>query len=79
MAQTMKQAYPDRGIKTREAPDFLIKMMAMFDSDIKTIIPQLGVPLNVSNQRAKDILGIDFIPARNAILASAESIERFNG
>lgn len=77
MAETMKQAYPDRGIKVREAPDFLIKMMAMFDSDIKTIIPQLGVPKYISNQRAKDVLGIDFIPARDAILASAESIKTY--
>lgn len=79
MAETMKQAYPDRGIKAREAPDFLIKMMALFDSDIKTIIPQLGVPKHISNQRAKDVLGIDFIPARDAILASAESIKDYRG
>ncbi|MFN3169633.1 MAG: SDR family oxidoreductase [Hyphomicrobiales bacterium] len=77
IAATMKSAYPDRPIKSREAPDFMIKLMALFDSDIKTIIPQLGVPKNVSNQRARDVLGIDFIPARDAILASAESIKRF--
>ncbi|MBO6674012.1 MAG: NAD-dependent epimerase/dehydratase family protein [Rhizobiales bacterium] len=77
VAEILRQAYPDRGIKAREAPDFLIKMMALFDSNIKSIIPQLGVPKNVSNQRARDVLGIDFIPARDAVLASAESIKRF--
>ncbi len=74
IAAMMKAAYPDRPIKAREAPDFMIKMMALFDSDIKTIIPQLGVPKNLSNQRARDVLGIDFIAAREAVLASAESI-----
>lgn len=79
IAAIMKQKYPDRGIKVREAPDFLIKMMAMFDSDIKTIIPQLGVPKYIANQRAKDVLGMDFISARDATLASAESIKKYRG
>ncbi|MEM1289291.1 MAG: aldehyde reductase [Pseudomonadota bacterium] len=74
MASTLKQAYPSNGIKDKTAPDLMIRFMSLFDQDIKTIVPQLGVPKNVSNDRAKELLAIDFIPARDSLLASAESI-----
>ncbi|MEM6383861.1 MAG: aldehyde reductase [Pseudomonadota bacterium] len=77
MAATLKEAYPDRSIKPREAPDFMIKLMSFFDGDIKTIVPQLGQIKRVSNERARTVLGIDFIKAKDSLLASAQSIETF--
>ena len=77
MAAMMKGAYPDRPIKAKTAPDFMIKMMALFDKDVRTIIPQLGVTKHVSNARAREVLGIDFIPGRESVLASCESLVKF--
>ena len=74
MAHLLKEAYPERGIKDKVAPDWVIKALALFDKDIRTIIPQLGVPKRVSNRRARDLLGLEFIPARDSVLASAQSI-----
>ena len=79
MARIMGKAYPQQGIKTRVAPDFVMKILALFDKDVRTIIPQLGVRQTVSNARAKALLDMDFIPARDAVLASAESLLRFSG
>lgn len=79
MARTMRAAYPDQGIKAKVAPDFMIKMMGMFDRDIKTIIPQLGVERRIDNSRAKELLGMDFVPAKDSVLASAASIKAFKG
>jgi dihydroflavonol-4-reductase len=79
MAATLKAAFPDQPIKPREAPDFMIKLMAMFDGDIKTVVPQLGKVLQVSNARACDVLGMEFIPAADSLRASADSIRSFKG
>ncbi|MBV6656259.1 MAG: aldehyde reductase [Devosiaceae bacterium] len=74
MARLIKDAHPNQGIKDRVAPDFLIKLMGLFDQDVRTIIPQLGQPKRVSNARAKEVFGMTFIPAAESILASAETI-----
>lgn len=77
MAKMMKEAYPDRPIKVKTAPDFMIKMMALFDNDVRTVVPQLGVAKNVSNARAREVLGIDFIPGRESVLSSCASLAKF--
>lgn len=74
IAKLIKGAYPDRPVKTRVAPDFLLKLMAMFDPSIKTILPSLGVELAVSNARAKTLFDMDFRPAEDAVLASCASL-----
>lgn len=74
IATLIKAAYPGRSIKTRVAPDFLMKFMALFDPSIKTILPLLGVERNVSNARAKAVFVMEFIPAKDSILASCESL-----
>ncbi len=79
MAALLSGTYPERGIKTNVAPDFVLKLLALFDAEAKTLVPQLGVQQKVDNSRAKDVLGIDFIPADEAIKAAADSIVRYGG
>lgn len=74
IAKTMKAAYPNRAIKTRVAPDFLLKVISHFDPTIKSILPSLGVEQTVSNARAKALFDMHFVPAKEAILASTESL-----
>lgn len=78
IAKTMKAAYPKRSIKTIVAPDFLLKFLALFDSTLKTIVPSLGEVKAISNERAKTLFGMDFIPAKDSILASCESLLAFS-
>jgi dihydroflavonol-4-reductase len=78
IAAVIKEAYPGQPIKVRIAPDFVIKAMSFFDKDISTIVPQLGVIREVSNARARSVLGMEFIPARDAILASCASVEAYS-
>lgn len=77
IARIIKAAHPNRSIRTREAPDFLLKFMALFDPSIKSILPSLGVELNVSNAHAKEIFAMTFISAKEAVLASCESLIAF--
>lgn len=74
IAKLIKGAYPDRPVKTLVAPDFLLKILARFDPTVRSILPSLGVELTVSNARARALIDRDFIPARDAVLASCASL-----
>ena len=67
IAQTLKERLPSKKIVTRQAPDFLIKIMALFDKTLRGIVPDLGREMKVDNKAAREVLGIDFIPARQAV------------
>ncbi len=72
MGRHLKAAYPVRRIATREAPKLLLRMMALFDGDIRSVLPKLGHLERVSNARAVNELGMEFIAPKAALLASAD-------
>jgi len=72
MARILKAAYPDRKIATKRAPNWLVKFLSLFDKAIKSIVPILGREQRMSNQRARDILGIDFIDPEESVRLSAD-------
>lgn len=74
MAQALKAAYPDRKIATREAPTLLLRSLALFDAEIRSILPRLGQKEEVSNAKARRLMGIDFIPPDQALVATARSL-----
>lgn len=71
IADILAAEYPDRKIATLVAPDILMRVLGLFDKAIKSILPQLGDCPPVSNQKAQDILGMDFIPVEQAVKDSA--------
>ncbi|MCO4823891.1 MAG: aldehyde reductase [Amylibacter sp.] len=78
IALVLKAEYPDRKIPLRVAPDWLMRIMGMFDKTIKGILPTLGREIPLDNSAAAEILGIEFIEARQAIRTSASSLIREN-
>ncbi|MEE9427414.1 MAG: aldehyde reductase [Paracoccaceae bacterium] len=72
LTQALKTRFPDRKIVTRQAPDFMVKFLALFDSTIRGIVPDLGKRFDASNERAKKILGMEFISADDSVIATAE-------
>jgi dihydroflavonol-4-reductase len=72
IAKLLKSTYPQSNVKTGKAPTFLLRVLSMFDSSIKGILPQIGKPMNVSGAKATKLLGIRFIPADVTIKESAE-------
>jgi dihydroflavonol-4-reductase len=72
MARVLKAAYPARRITRRVAPKFVLRLMAVFDPDIRAIIPSLGQAHHVSNARARKDLEMRFVSAEGALRASAE-------
>lgn len=68
MAAALRTAFPDRKIARRTAPDILMRAMALFDPAIRTIVPQLGRIERISNARARDQMGMAFIPAAESLV-----------
>ena len=71
IARTLEAAYPERKISTRTAPDFVVRFLGMFDRSIRSIVPVLGRRQDLDNARARELLGIDFIPAADSARAAA--------
>ena len=72
MAKTLAAAYPERKITTRRAPNWLVRILALFDKPIRTILPNLDRRQDMSNAQAKQVLGSDFIDVEDSIRASAD-------
>ncbi len=72
IGRTLKAAYPVRRIATREAPQVLIRLMALFDGELRSILPKLGHLERVSNARAVREMGMEFIAPKSALLAAAD-------
>lgn len=70
MAAELKAAFPGRRIVTRRAPNAVVRLLGLFDPSIRTITPVLGRFEQVSNARARRVLGLDFVPARQAVRAA---------
>lgn len=71
IARILARAYPDRRIATRVAPGILLRLIAIFDAEARSILPSLGHMGRVSNVRAISALGMSFTPPEEAVLASA--------
>jgi dihydroflavonol-4-reductase len=63
-----------RKVPTRVLPDWLVKLLAIFDGGARQTVPELGKAMNVDNSLTRRTLGIEFIPAREAAVATAKSL-----
>jgi len=72
MAKTLQKEYPDRKIVTRKAPNFVVRFLALFDGEIRTIVPTLGREDRISSNRARTMLDMQFIDTRDSLKASAD-------
>ncbi len=63
-----------RRVPTREMPDWIVRVLALFVPDMRAIAPELGNKKNVSNEKARRVL--DWVPRSNeeAISASGKSL-----
>jgi dihydroflavonol-4-reductase len=70
----LREAYPDRRLPRGELPDWLVRALAQVNRTLRQVTPELGRSRAFDNGKARALLGRDFIPAREAILASTESL-----
>jgi len=72
IAKALKAAHPERKIKTMQAPNFLVRILALFDKEIKAALPSLGDTTQVSSAKAQSVLGINFISSKQSVLDTAD-------
>ena len=67
----------DAGYKkasTRQAPKFLLKIMSIFDDQVKGLLPMVGERQTVANKDTYDILGWEPTSMKQSLIETAESI-----
>ena len=59
VAKILKDGVGDaaRKIRTRRLPDWLVRLVALFDPEVKGVTPELGKRKNASNEKASRLLG----------------------
>ena len=67
-----------RKLPTREIPDFIVRIAALFDSRLKATIPELSASKDVSNEKASSLLDLKFRSSEQAIIATAQSLIDFD-
>lgn len=75
-AEVLRKAFPayDKKIPKGKIPDFVLKLMAIFQPVYKQTVTELGRTRKASNAKAARILGVKFRTAEEALIASAKSL-----
>ena len=71
IAKSLKAAFPNRKITTAQAPTLLIRFLALFDGEVKAVLPTLGKHIGVNSTQAQKVLGINFISVETSLVETA--------
>ncbi|MDX2134255.1 MAG: aldehyde reductase [Saprospiraceae bacterium] len=74
VADILRETYPQRKIPTLVLPDVGVRLFSYIDPVLKPLLIDLGVERRLDNSKAVRELGWQPIPAREAVLACAESV-----
>ena len=70
----LKKGYPDRKLPSREMPNWLVRLIALFNDGLRSNINDLDREQIISHDKATRILGWKPRSAEEATLATAESL-----
>jgi dihydroflavonol-4-reductase len=78
IAKVLKEKLGDaaRRVPSRELPDWLLRVLSLFDARVKQVLPELGKVKNATNEKAKRVLGWTPRSNEESIVAAAESLTR---
>ena len=78
MSQMLCAGMGDKAAKAklRELPDWLVRIVAIFNPLAREAVPRLGIKGEASNAKARDLLGWTFRSNEESIVASGESLIR---
>lgn len=76
IADILREAFPayTKKIPTGTLPDWVVRLLSITNPPLKTVTPDLGSYRQYANDRLKSELGIQPIPARDSIIASADAL-----
>ncbi|MDJ1506710.1 aldehyde reductase [Xanthocytophaga agilis] len=65
-------------VKAMQLPNMVLRIASLKDSMVKSMVPLLGIPMNLTSAKAINTLGWSPRSAEKAIVATAESLIRLN-
>lgn len=71
IAKLLKASFPEKKIRTLQAPDLIIRFLSLFDADIKAVLPLLGDRTPVNALKAESTLGMNFTSAEVTVIETA--------
>src|SRR5262249_31476278 len=76
MANLLRPAMPShaRRLPKIEAPNWLVRIVGLFDKDVRGNLGGLGVVKRLDSSAATALLGRPLIPARDALVATGGSL-----
>lgn len=76
LAKALKEGAGDaaRKVPTRPLPTWLLRLTAVFDPQVRGLLPELGKRKNASNEKARRLLGWTPISPKDSALATARSL-----
>ncbi len=78
VAKVVQELYPERKIVSRAAPDWAIKMVAMFGGPARQIINDIGNVKIFDGRKGEALMGHPYIGARQSIKDTAEAFIKFD-
>lgn len=78
MATTLKERLGEaaRRAPTRELPNWIVRLVSLFDPEVRQVVPELGRHKQATSEKARTVLGWSPRPPEDAIVATAESLLR---
>ena len=67
-----------RRAPTRELPNWLVRLVALVNPEVRAFLPELGRHKHATSRKARDLLGWDPRSREDAIVATAESLIRLD-
>lgn len=76
MAVMLRDAFPDhaRRIPTRVLPPLVVRLLALFDRQLRSLLGDLGVVPRADSAYVTALTGINFRPARESVVAAGQSL-----
>ncbi|MES2097882.1 MAG: aldehyde reductase [Pseudomonadota bacterium] len=76
MAEILRTNLGEKGAKAklRQLPDWLVRIVAIFNPLAREAVPRLGIKGEASNAKAREVLGWTFRSSEEAIVASGKSL-----
>ena len=80
MAQTLRDrlGHAARAVSTRQLPNWLLRAVALFDPEVRSLLPELGKRKDATVAKAQRLLGWNPRPPEEAIIATATSLAELN-
>ena len=79
-AKILSKEFSSKGysIPSATIPDYLVKIFALFDKETRSVLNELGIKRELSNERMKQLLGITPIDVSDSVISTAQSLIQNN-